>query len=247
MDCYISELLPHLQQLDKASQEAILPSPSARLNAPAPPERNLRDRSPVSTPIKPPARKRKPASAGGGGAISPRGGGGGGGGSGGAGGGGGGAGGGAAASGGSGGGSGGGGGGDCGAAGAGAGAGGDGAGAAGAACIDQGHGPSGAMNMRAVPPLEEAQKCLHCSVSNPGPSLALSLTTALAPALPLTRCLHCSVSLPEGVHAELCTRRLRAAPLACPDPAPTSPEGGAPGWRRMGLSTRRATHRCLSC
>ena len=69
----MSELLPHVQQLLEASQEAIVRrDPSTRLNAPAPPERSLRDRSPVSTPVKPPARKRKPASAGGSGAISPR-------------------------------------------------------------------------------------------------------------------------------------------------------------------------------
>ena len=41
----MSELLPHVQQLLEASQEAILPSPSSsRLDAPAPPERSLRDR-----------------------------------------------------------------------------------------------------------------------------------------------------------------------------------------------------------
>ena len=187
----MSELLPHVQQLLEASQEAIVRrDPSTRLNAPAPPERSLRDRSPVSTPVKPPARKRKPASAGGSGAISPRStggngaggsGGAGGGGAGAGGGGGGGAGGGGAGGGGAGsgvgggsdgGGSGGVGGGDGSDCGGGAGAGGDGA----SACVEQGHGPSGAMSMMVVPPFEEAQKCLHCSVS-----------------------------LMEGVHAELCT------------------------------------------
>ena len=64
---------------------------------------------------------------------------------------------------------------DCGGAGARAGAGGDGAGAA-SACVEPSAGLGGAMDMMVVPPFEEAQKCLHCSVS-----------------------------LMEGVHAELCT------------------------------------------
>ena len=60
MDCYTCELLPHVKELLDASQVAILPQASARLDAPAPHERHLR--SPV-TAAKTSTRKRKPATA----------------------------------------------------------------------------------------------------------------------------------------------------------------------------------------